>query len=184
LLDVERWAELRREHFVRGVGIKELARRYGIDRNTASGRSASAGSARPSAPPALQGQDLRTTRHQPGTPAGARTRCEQAKERLHAAAAEARARNATGERPRSELTPGAHRAERRHPVAAARFVDPGLRAPAGGNAARRRDRPQPPFFRTAMRTFRRDHQRPRFEGAIKRAAQARALGVGVRTLVF
>jgi len=31
---VERWAELRREHFVRGVGIKELARRYGIDRNT------------------------------------------------------------------------------------------------------------------------------------------------------
>jgi transposase len=34
VLDVERWAELRREHFVRGVGIKELARRYGIDRNT------------------------------------------------------------------------------------------------------------------------------------------------------
>ena len=34
LLDVERWAELRREHFVRGVAIKELARRYGIDRNT------------------------------------------------------------------------------------------------------------------------------------------------------
>ena len=34
MLDVERWAELRREHFVRGVGIKELARRYGIDRNT------------------------------------------------------------------------------------------------------------------------------------------------------
>jgi len=31
---VERWAELRREHFVRGVPIKELARRYGIDRNT------------------------------------------------------------------------------------------------------------------------------------------------------
>ena len=31
---MERWAELRREHFVRGVGIKELARRYGIDRNT------------------------------------------------------------------------------------------------------------------------------------------------------
>jgi transposase-like protein len=31
--DVKRWAELRREHFVRGVGIKELARRYGIDRN-------------------------------------------------------------------------------------------------------------------------------------------------------
>jgi transcriptional regulator with XRE-family HTH domain len=34
VLDVERLAELRREHFVRGVGIKELARRYGIDRNT------------------------------------------------------------------------------------------------------------------------------------------------------
>ena len=34
MLEVERWAELRREYFVRGVGIKELARRYGIDRNT------------------------------------------------------------------------------------------------------------------------------------------------------
>ena len=34
MLDVERWAELRREHFVRGVSIKELARRYEIDRNT------------------------------------------------------------------------------------------------------------------------------------------------------
>ncbi len=34
MLDVERWAELRREHFVRRVPIKELARRYGIDRNT------------------------------------------------------------------------------------------------------------------------------------------------------
>jgi transposase len=34
LLDVERWAELRREHFVRRVPIKELVRRYGIDRNT------------------------------------------------------------------------------------------------------------------------------------------------------
>jgi transposase len=34
VLDVERWAELRREHFVRGVAIKELARRYGVDRNT------------------------------------------------------------------------------------------------------------------------------------------------------
>jgi hypothetical protein len=29
LLDVERWAELRREHFVRGVLIRELARRTG-----------------------------------------------------------------------------------------------------------------------------------------------------------
>ncbi len=34
VLDVERWAELRREHFVRGVGIKELARRFGVDRGT------------------------------------------------------------------------------------------------------------------------------------------------------
>lgn len=34
MLDVERWAELRREHFVRQVPIKELARRHGIDRNT------------------------------------------------------------------------------------------------------------------------------------------------------
>ena len=34
MLDVERWAELRREHFVRGVGIKELARRTGLSRNT------------------------------------------------------------------------------------------------------------------------------------------------------
>jgi transposase len=34
LLDVERWAELRREHFVRGVSIKELARRTGLARNT------------------------------------------------------------------------------------------------------------------------------------------------------
>jgi len=31
---VERWAELRREHFVRQVPIKELVRRYGIDRGT------------------------------------------------------------------------------------------------------------------------------------------------------
>jgi len=31
---VERWAELRREHFVRGVGIKELVRRTGLSRNT------------------------------------------------------------------------------------------------------------------------------------------------------
>jgi transposase len=34
LLDVERWAELRREHFVRGVSIKELVRRTGMSRNT------------------------------------------------------------------------------------------------------------------------------------------------------
>jgi transposase len=34
VLHVERWAELRREHFVRGVSINELVRRYGIGRNT------------------------------------------------------------------------------------------------------------------------------------------------------
>ena len=34
MLDVERWAELRREHFVRGVSIKDLVRRHGIGRNT------------------------------------------------------------------------------------------------------------------------------------------------------
>src|SRR3954471_22410096 len=34
LVGVERWAELRREHFVRGVSIKELARRTGLSRNT------------------------------------------------------------------------------------------------------------------------------------------------------
>ena len=33
MLDVERWAELRREHFVRGVSIKDLVRRYGIGSN-------------------------------------------------------------------------------------------------------------------------------------------------------
>ena len=34
MLDVERWAELRREHFVRGVAIRELVRRTGLSRNT------------------------------------------------------------------------------------------------------------------------------------------------------
>jgi transposase len=34
VLDVEGWAELRREHFVRGVSIKELGRRTGMSRNT------------------------------------------------------------------------------------------------------------------------------------------------------
>jgi transposase len=34
LLDVELWAELRREHFVRGVSIKKLARQTGLSRNT------------------------------------------------------------------------------------------------------------------------------------------------------
>ncbi|MEX2196149.1 MAG: IS21 family transposase [Thermoleophilaceae bacterium] len=34
MLEVERWAELRREHFVRGVSIKELIRWTGLARNT------------------------------------------------------------------------------------------------------------------------------------------------------
>jgi len=34
LVGVEQWAELRREHFVRGVSIKELTRRTGLSRNT------------------------------------------------------------------------------------------------------------------------------------------------------
>ena len=34
MLGVEGWAELRREHFVRGVSIKELVRRTGLSRNT------------------------------------------------------------------------------------------------------------------------------------------------------
>ncbi len=34
MVEVERWAELRREHFVRGVSIKELMRRTGLARNT------------------------------------------------------------------------------------------------------------------------------------------------------
>lgn len=34
MLVVERWAELRRLHFVGKVSIKELARRFGVDRNT------------------------------------------------------------------------------------------------------------------------------------------------------
>ena len=34
LVGVEQWADLRREHFVRGVSIKALARRSGLSRNT------------------------------------------------------------------------------------------------------------------------------------------------------
>ena len=34
MVGVEQWAELRREHFVRGVSIKERARRTGLSRNT------------------------------------------------------------------------------------------------------------------------------------------------------
>jgi len=48
VLDVEHWAELRREHFVRGVSIKELMRRTGLARNTI--RSA----LRSDAPPAFR----------------------------------------------------------------------------------------------------------------------------------
>jgi transposase len=34
MVGVERWAEIRREHFVEGVGIRDLARRTGLDRKT------------------------------------------------------------------------------------------------------------------------------------------------------
>ena len=34
MLDVEHWGERRRKHVVRGVSIKELVCRHGIDRNT------------------------------------------------------------------------------------------------------------------------------------------------------
>ncbi len=45
LVGVEQWAELRREHFVRGVSIKELVRRSGLSRNTNPGGAAGAGAA-------------------------------------------------------------------------------------------------------------------------------------------
>jgi transposase len=57
VLDVERWAESRREHFVRGVGIKELARRYGIDRNTVRRAVRSQEPPRYQRPPALSKLD-------------------------------------------------------------------------------------------------------------------------------
>jgi transposase len=50
LLDVEGWAELRREHFVRGVSIKELARRTGMSRNTIRSALRSQGAPRYSRP--------------------------------------------------------------------------------------------------------------------------------------
>ena len=56
LVDVERWAELRREHFVRGVSIKELARRSRLSRNTV--RAALRGSAPPSYARARAGSKL------------------------------------------------------------------------------------------------------------------------------
>jgi transposase len=34
MVGVERWAEIRRAHFVEGIGIRELARRSGLDRKT------------------------------------------------------------------------------------------------------------------------------------------------------
>ncbi len=34
MLNVEQWAELRRLHFIERVGIRELARRFDVDRNT------------------------------------------------------------------------------------------------------------------------------------------------------
>lgn len=34
MVGVERWAEIRRAHFVEGVGIRALARRTGLDRKT------------------------------------------------------------------------------------------------------------------------------------------------------
>jgi hypothetical protein len=34
MVGVEQWAEIRRAHFIEGVGIRELARRTGLDRQT------------------------------------------------------------------------------------------------------------------------------------------------------
>ncbi len=34
MLGVEQWAELRRQHFVKGISIRELHRRTGLDRKT------------------------------------------------------------------------------------------------------------------------------------------------------
>jgi hypothetical protein len=52
LVGVERWAELRREHFVGGVSIKELVRRTGLSRNTVRAALRSAGPPRYSRSPA------------------------------------------------------------------------------------------------------------------------------------
>jgi transposase len=56
LVGVEQWAELRREHFVRGVSIKALARRTGLSRNTV--RAALRSSAPPSYQLAASGSKL------------------------------------------------------------------------------------------------------------------------------
>jgi hypothetical protein len=53
---VERWAELRREHFVRGVSIRELVRRAGLSRNTV--RAALRGSEAPSYSRTAKGSKL------------------------------------------------------------------------------------------------------------------------------
>jgi len=43
LVDVEQWAELRGEHFVRGVPIKQLVRRTGLSRNAVRAALCSSG---------------------------------------------------------------------------------------------------------------------------------------------
>jgi hypothetical protein len=66
VLDVELWAELRREHFVRGVAIKELVRRTGA---TASATRRSRRSGMPDAVP----DDRDRTRGAPRTVAAPRS---------------------------------------------------------------------------------------------------------------
>ena len=74
VVGVERWAELRREHFVRGVSIKELARRTGLSGNTV--RAALRSSVAPSYERARTGSKLdpfkdeirRLLRDDPGLP--------------------------------------------------------------------------------------------------------------------
>jgi hypothetical protein len=70
VLDVERWAELRREHFVRGVWIKELSRRTGLARNTI--RAA----LRSDVPPAFACPERRSKLDQGGDPSAVGGRCE------------------------------------------------------------------------------------------------------------
>ena len=45
MVGVEQWAELRREHFVRGVSIEELVRRTGLSPNTIRAALRAAGAA-------------------------------------------------------------------------------------------------------------------------------------------
>ncbi len=56
LVDVEQWAELRREHFVRGVSINQLVKRTGLARNTV--RAALRASAPPTYSRAARGSKL------------------------------------------------------------------------------------------------------------------------------